>query len=102
MIEPSLSFKCIKRRLKFFDVNYLPYKNGGGYFRGPDQAIKDNVTFEARIPCFVADRPDDELVDAEAVNVWLQTVGLTAKQVAEFWGIQDYGEPDELPTTDSL
>jgi hypothetical protein len=98
MIAPFLTFRCVKHRLKLLDVGYSSYKNGGGYFRGPDQAINDTLPYEARIPCFVADRPDDTPVDAETINGWLQTMGLTEMQVAQFWSIQDHGELGQATT----
>jgi hypothetical protein len=102
MTTPSLTFRCVKNRLKLLDVPYVRYKNGGGYFRGPDQTINNHIGFESRIPCFVADRADDVAVDAETVNGWLQTMCLTSAQVIQFWSIRDHGEAGQAATTGAL
>jgi hypothetical protein len=99
MIVPFLTFRCIKNRLKLLDVKYSSYKNGGGCFLGPDQATKDALPFEARVPCFVAHHADDEQIDAETINGWLQTMCLTAMQIVQFWNIQDHGEANQSAST---
>jgi hypothetical protein len=92
MIEPFLSFKCVKNRLALMGINYLPYKNGGGYFRGPNRAAQHDVAFEAHPICFVADRPSDTPIDYEAIMGWFQTLALTDEEITTFWDIHDHGD----------
>jgi len=77
-------------------IPYVPYKNGGGYFRGPDRAAVQDVP--AHPVCFVADRPDDTPVDSYAIMGWFQTLCLEGSEIAMFWRIQDHGDTSEQPS----
>lgn len=90
-----LSFREVKSRFAFIGIKHCsPYKDGSGYFIGADRA-KGIFPFATGPICHVAARPDTAIIPEIVILNWFHQLGLTPKETAMFWRVEDHGTEAE-------
>jgi hypothetical protein len=91
-----MSFREVQGHFKLLDVNYMPYRNGGGFFIGSDPAKSPGFPYSAGPVCHVSARhKDDDIIPLKVILNWFHRLTLTDKQIEQFWAIEDHDQPGE-------
>lgn len=93
MPTKPLSFKEVRGHFKLLDVDYMPYRNGGGIFIGPDASKSPGFPYATGPICHVSARhKDEDIIPIKVILNWFHRLALTDKQVEQFWSIEDHNQ----------
>ena len=99
MPERSLSFKSVKGRLKLLGFGYMPYATGGGFFVGNDRKLGEFPWATGPICTVGPKHKDDDIIPEKAMLNWFLRLGLTPKELEQFWAVEDHSEQPSQETS---